>query len=855
MILSIALALAPSALAPALTSATDVEVIPTSPIVVSAQNELRTPAGQLVHRTAAAISSAQFIALDGGDVMVARWSEERDGAMVERYSLRLGADKPFTRVRDARHTVHLRRGTFDPLTDRLPRAIDGLDASGEMHIVQFVTQPIEAYLDELRSLGVTIRNFLPESSRLVQMNGETAARVAELPFVRWVGTYSAADRIDESILAEVADGSLPPTRVHIQVMERGPQMKAAVAERVGQIGGTIDWMIPDGFRFDATLNAEQTQQVAALDEVLWIDPWGAPEEDMDKVRVDGGANTVEVAGGFTGTGVRGECMDGNVDGAHPDLQSNPIIFHGANLGSASHGTPVTGIVFGDGAASPTRRGLLPDGQPIFADYNQLTNRYTHTARLLQAPYTAVFQTNSWGSPRTTTYTSDSMEMDDLLFLNDLVILQSQSNSGSTPSRPQAWAKNVVGVGGIRHQNTQTLSDDSHFGNAGSTGPAADGRIKPDLSHWYDSIFTTQSGGGSTQFGGTSAATPITAGYFGLFYQMWHEGEFGNPTSTSVFESRPKATLARAFMINGAEQYQFSGNSDLRRVRQGWGRANIANLHEARDDYFWVNEDDVLQEGDIALYTVGVDPGTPELAVTMVYLDRPGTTSSSQHRINDLSLKVTEPGGATFYWGNNGLLNGMTSTSGGTSNTKDPVENVFIPNPVSGVWRIEVFADDINQDTHVETPALDADFALLVRGTTGPMADPCPPPNIYCQGLPNSVSGNGADVFFFGTTSVSANNMVLQGSGFPPNQFALAVRSNSQALVPLGSGNLCLGSPQIRMEVIQVGLLGQLSYAIDTTVGHQGSFIQPGDTWNYQFWYRDGTSTSNLSDAIEIVWCP
>ena len=253
----------------------------------------------------------------------------------------------------------------------------------------------------------------------------------------------------------------------------------------------------------------------------------------------------------------------------PDLQSNPIIFHGPHLGSSSHGTPVTGIVFGDGAASSSRRGLLPDGQPIFGDYNQVNNRYTHTAQLLQSPYNAVFQTNSWGSPRTTTYTSDSMEMDDLLFLNDLVILQSQSNSGNPDSRPQAWAKNVVSVGGIRHQDTQSLADDRHLGTAGSTGPAADGRIKPDMSHWYDDIFTTQAGGGSTNFGGTSAATPITAGYFGLFFQMWHEGEFGNPTSTSVFESRPKATLARAFMINGAEQYQFSGNSDLRRVRQGW----------------------------------------------------------------------------------------------------------------------------------------------------------------------------------------------------------------------------------------------------------------------------------------------
>ena len=32
-----------------------------------------------------------------------------------------------------------------------------------------------------------------------------------------------------------------------------------------------------------------------------------------------------------------------------------------------------------------------------------------------------------------------MEMDDILFDNDILITQSQSNTGSKYSRPQAWA--------------------------------------------------------------------------------------------------------------------------------------------------------------------------------------------------------------------------------------------------------------------------------------------------------------------------------------------------------------------------------------------------------------------------------
>jgi hypothetical protein len=100
---------------------------------------------------------------------------------------------------------------------------------------------------------------------------------------------------------------------------------------------------------------------------------------------------------------------------------------------------------------------------------------------------------------------------------------------------------------------------------------------------------------------------------------------------------------------------------------------------------------------------------------MIYPDPPGTTSATLHRINDLNLKVTSPGG-TIYWGNNGLLASNWSTSGGTPNTVDTVENVFVQNPAAGAWTIEVRAAEVNQDAHLATPATDAVFSLVA--TTG-----------------------------------------------------------------------------------------------------------------------------------------
>ena len=46
-----------------------------------------------------------------------------------------------------------------------------------------------------------------------------------------------------------------------------------------------------------------------------------------------------------------------------------------------------------------------------------------------------------------------------------------------------------------------------------------------------------------------------------------------------------------------------------------------------------------------------------------------------------------------------------------------MENVFIPNPETGRWFVQVFADAVVQDSHVETTATDADYALWATGGT------------------------------------------------------------------------------------------------------------------------------------------
>src|SRR5262249_19627596 len=61
------------------------------------------------------------------------------------------------------------------------------------------------------------------------------------------------------------------------------------------------------------------------------------------------------------------------------------------------------------------------------------------------------------------------------------------------------------------------------------------------------------------------------------------------------------------------------------------------------------------------------------------------------------------------------LAGNFSTPGGSPNTIDTVENVFINSPQAGIWTVEVRASEINQDANLRTPEPDAVYALVVTG--------------------------------------------------------------------------------------------------------------------------------------------
>ncbi|MCA8970303.1 MAG: S8 family serine peptidase [Planctomycetes bacterium] len=625
--------------------------------------------------------------------------------------------------------LHLRFATFDPArtTLELPAHLTA-DKSNRLFVVQFDRAPDGDRRAALARLDAQIVSTLPANAFVVRMRPDRERLVRSIAGVRATLAYHPAFRLEPELITELATGDELPVRKYNIVVANKHLNKPGLIARIDAIGGRIDHEQPGSLLLEVSLDRAQLLQTSQMPEVLWIDRWTAPELDMDNARIQGGANYVETAGGYTGKGVNGHVYEG-LEAGHQDFTNRPINVLSAG-GADTHGHCTAGIVFGNGTSIAGARGMAPDAQPFFTQYGTVTSGYSRwqVVERLVKTHEVMFTTASWGGGRTRAYTSTSAATDDIIFDHDIVWTNSQSNAGNQDSRPEAWAKNIISIGGVAHRNNANPLDDSWQAGNGSTGPAADGRIKPDLCAYYDGILCSDRTGSAgyssqnyyTSFGGTSGATPIVAGHNAIAIQMFTDGLFSpqRVKNGTRFQNKPHFTTLKALQIANAAQYSFTKTStDNRREHCGWGFPDLKAMYDDRALHYVVDETDVLTQGTGMAYVINVPANRSQLKVSLSYADPAANPSATLTRINDLTLRLTAPNGTTHYWGNQGLTDGNYSVAGGDRDQRDTVENVFVQNPTPGPWTVSVMAYLVAQDSHVETTAVDADFGLVAVGGT------------------------------------------------------------------------------------------------------------------------------------------
>jgi serine protease AprX len=98
-------------------------------------------------------------------------------------------------------------------------------------------------------------------------------------------------------------------------------------------------------------------------------------------------------------------------------------------------------------------------------------------------------------------------------------------------------------------------------------------------------------------------------------------------------------------------------------------------------------------------------------VTLAWTDFPSTPAAMPHLNNDLDLIVTGPGGV--FRGN--VFSGGQSTTGGTADRRNTLEQVLLTTPAPGTYEVRV--DDFN------VPNGPQPLAIVVTGNVTEIVPP------------------------------------------------------------------------------------------------------------------------------------
>ena len=295
------------------------------------------------------------------------------------------------------------------------------------------------------------------------------------------------------------------------------------------------------------------------------------------------------------------------------------------------------------------------------------------------------------------------------------------------------AKNVITVGAAENVRP-TWTDGCGVGPTGadnamdiisfsSRGPTDDQRVKPDLvapgthiqgaasqATGYDGsgVCDPYQPSGQTFYAassGTSHATPAVAGAASLVYRYYQDHFGGMP---------PSPAMTKAYLVNSARYLTgVSANDTLPSHQQGFGETNLGLAFDGTPRLVVdqsVRFDDSGQTFDL-VGTVA-DASRP-FRVTLAWTDAPGPTVGAAY-VNNLDLEVELNG--VLYRGNS--FSGAVSTPGGSADSRNNVESVFLPAGVTGSFVVRVRATNIAGDG---VPGVgdttDQDFALVVYNGT------------------------------------------------------------------------------------------------------------------------------------------
>jgi len=642
---------------------------------------------------------------------------------------------PGRRAIDAR-SIRLRAATIETGARRTLAESLGARRARAPRLVQLAGPMTAGRRAALERAGVRVGGYLGADAFLVTTTDATPESVAGLEFVRWADTVRPAWKLAPDLGRR---SFATPERValreggrvlaHVTLVD-GAEAAPVEAFLAGLDGAAVRASADEGGRMvlEVTLPEDQAGALAALDEVLFIEP--APEATLRNatvrwiVQTNVQNDTPVYANGITGEGQIVGVLDSKLDANHcsfydPDDPIGPthrkILAYNTTQSLQTHGTHVSGIVAGDNGDNSDTRGVAYGAKIVFDDIPSLSDSSSGTLLLPRfeqhRDQGARVHTNSWGDDGSTAYTGWCRAIDTFMWENEDNLVVFAETNQSTIRTPEN-AKNLLAVAATRDTPSQEQK------GFGGVGPTTDGRRKPDIMAPGRPVMSAAAGQSCnvTSLSGTSMAAPGVAGTALLARQYFTDGFYPSGVAAGEDAFTPSAALLKATLLNSARDVtgiSFGGDA-YPNFSEGWGRVTLDDaLYFPGDSrellVFDVWNADGLSTGEDTAQSIAVESSGEQLRITMTFTDAPGALLASSPAVNDLDLEVTSPSGEVYRGNVFDAANGVSIT-GGSWDPINNVEQVHIDSPEVGEWSVRVIGRAVNVGSQGYAIAATGDFS-------------------------------------------------------------------------------------------------------------------------------------------------
>lgn len=354
------------------------------------------------------------------------------------------------------------------------------------------------------------------------------------------------------------------------------------------------------------------------------------------------------------------------------------IFSGPSRGS--HGDGVAGIMCGSGNLDPYYKGMATGAFMYVTDYDA---SFLDITLDLHTDFNVLVTNSSYSNGCNDGYTSSARTVDGQMRENPkLLHVFSAGNDGFEDCGYGAGAKwgNITGGHKIG-KNVMTTANLNYLGQlegSSSRGPAADGRIKPDISaNGFGHESTAQNQGYMT-FGGTSAAAPVIAGVAALLHEAYRK----------LFGGIADAALLKTIMLNTATDLGNTGPDFM----FGWGSVNAHKAALVLEENRFVQGS--INQGESISHSITVPPGTKQLKVMTYWVDRENVSSASNNLVNDINTTLSGTENIYLPWildhtPDASKLN-LPATKG--EDHKNNMEQIVVDNPTNDSYELTINGD-------------------------------------------------------------------------------------------------------------------------------------------------------------------